>query len=128
MKGKKSDEIRLRHILDAISFISQFSLGKSKDHLYKDYMYRFSIERQLEIIGEAANNLSPALLEKYNDAPWPQIISFRNFIAHEYFGLDLELIWGVIVNNIPSFKQQIEKSYQRLQLISSVHTYHFYVS
>jgi uncharacterized protein with HEPN domain len=109
MKGKKSDEIRLRHILDAISFINQFSLGKSKDDLYKDYMYRFSIERQLEIIGEAANNLSPALLEKYSDVPWPQIISFRNFIVHEYFGLDLELIWGVIINNIPSFKLQIEK-------------------
>ena len=109
MKEKKSDEVRLRHILDAINFINTFSVGKSKGDLYKDYMYRFSVERQLEIIGEAANNLSPELLKKYNNVPWPQIISFRNFIVHEYFGLDLELIWGVIVNNIPSLKLQIEK-------------------
>ena len=110
MKGKKSDEIRLRHILDAINFIRKFSIDKSKEDLYKDYMYRFSIERQLEIIGEAANNLSPELIEKYKEVPWPQIISFRNFIVHEYFGLDLELIWGVLINNIPSFQLQVEKN------------------
>src|SRR6187431_3684698 len=109
MKGKISDEIRLKHILDAINFIETFSAGKSKDDIYNNFMYRFSIERQLEIIGEAANNLSPILLEKHPDIPWPQIISFRNFIVHEYFGLDLELVWDVIINHIPSFKIQVEK-------------------
>ena len=104
MKGKKSDEIRLRHILDAINFINSFSSGRPKDDLYSDHMYLFSVERQLEIIGEAANNLSPSLIEKYHDVPWPQVISFRNFIVHEYFGLDLDLIWSVIINHIPSFK------------------------
>jgi uncharacterized protein with HEPN domain len=109
MKGIKSDEIRLRHILDAISFIEKFSLAKQKDDLYEDYMYRFSIERQLEIIGEAANNLSPTLKEKYENVPWPQIISFRNFIVHEYFGLDLELVWAVLVIHLPPFKAQVEE-------------------
>jgi uncharacterized protein with HEPN domain len=109
MKGKISDQIRLRHILDAVAFIEKFSNGKSKEDLYNDHMYRFSIERQLEIIGEAANNLSPSLMFQHPDIPWPQIISFRNFIAHEYFGLDLDLIWGVIVNHIPTFKLQVEK-------------------
>jgi uncharacterized protein with HEPN domain len=109
MKGKISDEIRLKHILDAINFIEAFSAEKSKDDIYNNFMYRFSIERQLEIIGEAANNLSPLLLERHSDIPWPQIISFRNFIVHEYFGLDLELVWDVVVNHIPSFKVQVEK-------------------
>jgi uncharacterized protein with HEPN domain len=109
MKGKISDEIRLKHILDAINFIETFSTGKSKDDLYNNFMYRFSIERQLEIIGEAANNLSPQLLQKHSDIPWQQIISFRNFIVHEYFGLDLELVWDVVTNHIPPFKNQVEK-------------------
>jgi uncharacterized protein with HEPN domain len=109
MKGEKTDEIRLRHILDAIGYIEKFSAGKTKDDIYKDDMYRFSVERQLEIIGEAANNLSPSLTSKNTDVPWPQIRSFRNFIVHEYFGLDLELIWNVLTVHIPPFKLQIEK-------------------
>lgn len=109
MKGKISDEIRLRHILDAINFIESFSDGKLKEDLFNNFMYRFSVERQLEIIGKAANNLSPELLNHYADIPWPQIISFRNFIVHEYFGLDLELIWDVIVNHLPLFKKQVQR-------------------
>ncbi len=50
MKGKPGDEIRLRHILEAITNIENFSAGKSKEHLYSEPMYRFSVERQLEII------------------------------------------------------------------------------
>ncbi len=109
MKGEKTDEIRLRHILDAILFIEEFSTGKTKENIYTDLMYRFSIERQLEIIGEASNNLSRSLKSRYKDVPWPQIISFRNFIIHEYFGLDLDLVWNVVVVHIPPFKIQVQK-------------------
>jgi uncharacterized protein with HEPN domain len=109
MKGKISDEVRLRHILDAIIFIETFSAQKIKEDIFTNFMYRFSIERQLEIIGEAANNLSPEFIKSNPDVPWPQIISFRNLIVHEYFGLDLELIWDVVVNHIPSFKIQVQR-------------------
>jgi uncharacterized protein with HEPN domain len=82
MKGKISDEIRVQHILDAIAHIDNFSSNKTKDDFYNNPMFRFSIERQLEIIGEAANNL---LKTKYLDTPWEKIVSFRNFLAHEIF-------------------------------------------
>jgi uncharacterized protein with HEPN domain len=82
MKGKIPDEIRLRHILDAIAFIEKFSVAKSKEDFYSDFMYRFSVERQLEIIGEAANNLSSSIISKHTHVPWREIISFRNFLAH----------------------------------------------
>ncbi|MCZ2459290.1 MAG: DUF86 domain-containing protein [Chitinophagales bacterium] len=108
MKGKLSDEIRLLHILEAINFIEKFSMGRLKEDLDKDFMYRFSVERQLEIIGEATNNLSDSVKLNHPDVPWPQIISFRNFIVHEYFGLDLELVWSVIEKHLPEFKAQIQ--------------------
>jgi uncharacterized protein with HEPN domain len=95
MKGKIPDAVRLRHILDAIAFIAEFSNNRSKNDLYKDFMYRFSVERQLEIIGEAAKNISPSIAQAYPEVQWPQIISFRNLIVHEYFGLDLELVWNI---------------------------------
>ena len=109
MKGIVSDVIRLQHILVSINFIETFSAGKVKEDIFQNFMYRFSIERQLEIIGEAANNLSPSLIKENADGPWPQIISFRNFIVHGYFGLDLEMIWDIIITHIPPFKIQIEK-------------------
>ena len=116
MKGKPGDEIRLRHILEAILHIENFSTGKAKDSLYSEPMYRFSVERQLEVIGEAANNLSKELQAEYSSIPWPKIISFRNFIVHEYFGIDLELIWDILINNIPVLKSEVR---QILQNISS---------
>jgi uncharacterized protein with HEPN domain len=109
MKGNVANEARLKHILNAIQHIENFSVGKSKDDIYNDLMFRFSVERQLEIIGEAANNLSSALQQKYSSTPWPKIISFRNFPAHEYFGIDLELVWDIVTNNIPVLKNEIEK-------------------
>src|SRR5258708_2129359 len=102
MKGKLSDEIRLQHILDAIPYIENFSSDKTINDFYNDPMYRFSIERQLEIIGESANNLSPHLKNKYADTPWEKIISFKNFLVHEYFGIDLELLWGIVTLHIPA--------------------------
>jgi uncharacterized protein with HEPN domain len=116
MKGKLSDEVRLRHILGAIIYIETFSAGKSKEDIYENFMYRFSVERQLEIIGEAAGNISQNLKNKYPVTPWPQIISFRNFIVHEYFGLDLELVWDVVVNHIPVLKKEIENILEDLSI------------
>jgi uncharacterized protein with HEPN domain len=109
MTAKIPDRIRLQHILDAIDNIENFSSTKTKDDFYTDLMYRFSVERQLEIIGEAANNVSSALQELYSNIPWQKIISFRNFLAHEYFGLDLELVWGIVAENLPQLKKDIQK-------------------
>lgn len=107
MTGKIPDKIRLQHIPDAIQNIENFSSNKTKEDFYNDLMYRFSVERQLEVIGEAANNISSSFQELYSEVPWKKIISFRNFLAHEYFGLDLELIWGIVVDNLPQLKKDI---------------------
>jgi uncharacterized protein with HEPN domain len=100
MKGKFSDQLRLQHILDAI---------KTKDDFFNNPMYRFSVEKQLEIIGEAANNISNDTKNKYPTIPWEKIISFRNFLAHEYFGVYLELVWGIIEFHLPPLKLAVEK-------------------
>ena len=109
MTGKIPDKVRLQHFLDAIQNIENFSSDKTKDDFYNDLMYRFSVERQLEIIGEATNNISSSLQELHPNVPWQKIISFRNFLAHEYFGLDLELIWGIVTDNLPQLKKDVQK-------------------
>jgi uncharacterized protein with HEPN domain len=107
MKKSDGDRVRLLHILEAIQYIHAFTLGKTKTDIYNDPMFRFAIERQLEIIGEAANHLSNDLKITHPEIEWRKIVAFRNFVAHEYFGIDLELVWDIVVNKIPPLHQTI---------------------
>lgn len=109
MKKSDGDRARLLHILEAIQYIHSFTLGKIKTDIYDDPMFRFAIERQLEIIGEAANHLSDELKITRPEIEWRKIVAFRNFVAHEYFGIDLELIWDIIVNKIPPLENTVSQ-------------------
>lgn len=115
MKAELSDKIRLLHILEAIGHIENFFVSRTKNDLYTDFQLRFSTERQLEIIGEAANHISPATQQNFPEAEWPKIVSFRNFLAHEYFGVDLELVWTIIEQHIPKLKSQVQGILTKLE-------------
>lgn len=109
MKKSDGDRARLLHILEAIQYIQSFTTHKEKSDIYDDPMLRFAIERQLEIIGEAANHLSDELKSTSHEIEWRKIVAFRNFVAHEYFGIDLELVWDIIANKIPPLHSLISK-------------------
>ncbi|TLV00282.1 HepT-like ribonuclease domain-containing protein [Dyadobacter luticola] len=108
MKRADFDEARLLHIAEAIGYIQTFTINKTKQDLYSDPMLRFAIERQLEIIGEAANHLSENFKTTIPEIEWQKIIAFRNFIVHEYFGVDLELVWDIVANKIPELKAALK--------------------
>ncbi|MDB5120053.1 MAG: hypothetical protein JWN56_1271 [Sphingobacteriales bacterium] len=71
-------------------------------------MMRFASIKQLEIIGEAANYLSAETKERFSNVEWKQIIGMRHILVHEYFGIDANLIWQVIMNDLPTLKAKIE--------------------
>lgn len=68
---------------------------------------RFACIKQIEIIGEAANYISPETKSLFTDMEWQQIIGMRHVLVHEYFGIDFDLIWQVIINDLPILKQKI---------------------
>ena len=109
MKKVDSDRIRLLHIQEAIRYIETFLIGKGKGDLYTDALIRFAVERQLEIIGEAANHLSDEIKILFPEIEWRRVVAFRNFLTHEYFGIDLELVWDIIANKIPPLKATIDQ-------------------
>ncbi len=109
MKKINSDKARLLHIQEAIIYIEVFLKNKTKQDLYNDPLIRFAVERQLEIIGEAANYLSVPLKENHIEIEWRRIVGFRNFLIREYFGIDLELVWDIVDNKIPVLKKTIEQ-------------------
>ena len=71
-------------------------------------MLQDAVVRNLEIIGEAVRKLPEDFLEKHPDLPWREIAALRNILAHAYFGLDLEIIWTLAIEETPSLSNQIE--------------------
>lgn len=95
------DAGHLWDVIEACREIQQFLAGKSYQDLLKDRMLRLSVERDLEIIGEAANRVSEELQAKHPEIPWARIVAQRNVISHEYGDIKLEWIWRVATERVP---------------------------
>ena len=67
------------------------------------------VVRNLEIIGEAVKNIPPQVKEKHPEIEWKKIASLRDILAHEYFGVDVEVIWDIVENKLPGLKAQISR-------------------
>ena len=108
MRSELGDAIRLKHILDAISDIEKYLIEVEFTAFIENSMMRFACIKQMEIIGEASNHISNELKSKFTDVEWSQIIGMRNVFAHEYFGIDSNLVWEIIKNDIPELKDKIK--------------------
>lgn len=108
MKGNTGDKQRLLHILDAISEIENYTANIEIDIFLKNSMMHFASIKQIEIIGEAANYISEETKNKFSDIEWRQITGLRHILVHEYFGVDITLIWQIIINDIPKLKTKIQ--------------------
>lgn len=99
---------RLQDIFDAITAIDRYSL-QGYDAFINQELIQVWIVHHLQIIGEAANALSPELCDRYPDIPWAQIVAFRNMIVHEYFRVDQALVWRIVETNLPLLKATVEQ-------------------
>lgn len=89
---------------DIVAFTSSLESGAA---LQADRRTMLAVTRCLEIIGEAARQIPAAFQEQHPAIPWREVISFRNVIAHEYFGVDYEIVWDVIQTEIPPLWEQV---------------------
>lgn len=108
MKGKFGDPQRIAHILEAIEEIESYIHGINYSIFLEKSVIRFATIKQLEIIGEAANHISNDLQMITPDISWREIISLRNFLVHEYFGVDEIIIWQIITVDIPQLKEKLK--------------------
>jgi uncharacterized protein with HEPN domain len=105
----KEDLVFIEHILESVKAIEEFSFELSIEELHLNRMKRSAIVRELEIIGEASKNISDHLKNKYQKIPWKNISGTRDIIVHKYFGVDLEIVFGIVKNEIPKLKKEILK-------------------
>ena len=109
----RDDLERLYDIKESIEKIEKYF---DKNKIIRDELLQAAIVRYLEIIGEASRSLKEETKTKSPETEWPKIISFRNFIVHNYFDVDWEIIYKVIEEDIPKLKEQIEKLIKHLSL------------
>jgi uncharacterized protein with HEPN domain len=106
----KNDKTYLRHIIDAIDRIESYIKNVDYNNFASNNMMAAAVVRELEIIGEAAGHLSKSFREKHNDIQWQRIIAMRNYLIHEYFGVNTEIVWSTCKNNLPTLKTIILKT------------------
>lgn len=107
MREGRSNIVYIQHMRDAMQKIMSYSSSHIYNNLLSDEWDQDAVMRNLEIIGEAANNLDESFRANYREIPWRKIIDFRNVVVHDYADLDLEIVWQIISKDIPKLSSQI---------------------
>jgi uncharacterized protein with HEPN domain len=102
----RKDRERLLDIDEAITKIERYTV-RGKAEFMEDELIQTWVLFQFQVIGEAARSLSEELRSTYAQVMWRDIIDFRNLLVHEYFRIDLDLVWLIVESELPDLKAQI---------------------
>ena len=115
MRNEIADKERLGHVLDCIKEISEATEGVSSDDFITNHVLRMAVVKWLEIIGEAANNITDITKAKSTNISWKKIVGFRHFVVHEYYEIDFMFVWNLLSLDLMILKQEIEKLYKEYE-------------
>ena len=102
----RNDTERLRDIQDAIDKIEKYTT-RGKEEFFANELIQGWMLLQLQIIGEAMRSMDSIIYTQHPEISWRDIIDFRNLLVHEYFRVDLNIIWKIIEQELPLLKDQI---------------------
>jgi uncharacterized protein with HEPN domain len=102
------DQLYLRHVLDAIGAIESFTV-EGRGQFMSDRKTQSAVVRQIEIIGEAVKQLSPALTGSEPVVPWRQIARTRDRLIHAYFNVDLDAVWAMVQDDLPQLNADVTR-------------------
>ncbi|MBU2551298.1 MAG: DUF86 domain-containing protein [Proteobacteria bacterium] len=113
--SKRSPRLLVEDILEAASKIERYVRGLDSRQFLDDDKTSDAVVRNLEIIGEAAARLPVEVRNQFPGIEWSKIIGLRNRVVHEYFGVDLDIVWFIIQNDLPALAAFLEEMKLRLQ-------------
>lgn len=93
-------------IREAIENIQKYA-ARGKDAFRKDELIQTWVLHHIQILGEAASRISDEFQEEHPDIPWFKIIGMRNILVHDYFHIDIDVVWSVVENDLPALYDQV---------------------
>ena len=111
--SKRDPEIALQQIYSHAREAIGICAGRSRSDLDSDRLLNLALTRLIEIIGEAANRVPQEVQEKYPDLPWLQMIGVRNRLIHGYDSVDFDILWAIVVHDLPGLVAKLEKILDR---------------
>jgi len=107
MSNKRDDKLYIDDMLDSINAVQKYLVDVDYNSFIENRMLYSATIRELEIIGEAAGKISQNIKEKYPNIDYRTVKDFRNILAHEYFGVDMEIVYSIAKHKLPSLKNEI---------------------
>lgn len=102
-------------IVISIKNILKYTKGMDFRQFRRDQRTVDAVVRNFEIIGEAASKIPPDFRRMHADVPWRDIVSMRNKVIHDYFGVDLSILWKTIEDDLPGLQKRFRKIYANLK-------------
>lgn len=100
----------LQHILDERTYLIVSSNGLGKDTLIQDETLKRAYVPSIEVIREAVKNLPDGLQQKYTEIDWQARAGMRDRLIHDYFGINYDIVWDVVINKVPEFRYGNQKN------------------
>lgn len=105
----------IEDMINAMCKIENYTREQKYEDFIKNDLVIDGVIRNLEIIGEAAKNVPANVRNRHLEIPWKRMIGLRNIIGHEYFGINLSIIWRIVTKNIPETKPLIESLLDKIE-------------
>lgn len=102
----RNDREKLQDILEAIERINRYA-GRGRQAFEQNELIQTWFTQNLQVIGEASRSLSSTIRDQHPEVPWSKIIGMRNILAHNYFEIDLDIVWLAVEQELPSLRQAI---------------------
>ena len=107
--SKRPTDLLLDDIRESIDRIEEYTEGMSLEDFSKDRKSVDAVARNLQIIGEAANRLPDEFKKSHSNIEWHKVVGMRHRIVHEYFGVDIQIVWRVLQKDLPELRRSLSR-------------------
>jgi uncharacterized protein with HEPN domain len=112
-RENKDAEAFLEHVREAVEWIQEYTADMSKKEFMEDVKTQDAVIRRLEVIGEAIKNLPEEFRQEHDDEVWGGGAGMRDILIHQYFSVDLEIVWNTVEQTVPELKHRVEELLDR---------------
>jgi uncharacterized protein with HEPN domain len=111
---RRDTRLRIEDMLEAIQRIEAHSAGLTADQFRQDQKTFDAVVRNLEVIGEAASHLDDEVTALRPAVPWTDVRAMRHVLVHQYFGVDVGIVWETVVRDLPVLRRELEELLRHL--------------